>query len=88
MPTPAEVFDDPDIPVLGNPDGDVTIVEYFDYQCPFCKKAHPVLHEAVRTDRSASSSRIGRSSATFRWRRRASFSAPPEHRTTPGDSRP
>ncbi len=50
MPTPAEVFDDPDIPVLGNPEGDVTVVEYFDYQCPFCKKTHPVLEEAVRAD--------------------------------------
>ena len=31
---------DPDAPVLGNPDGDVTLVEYFDYQCSFCKAMH------------------------------------------------
>lgn len=27
----------PDSPVLGNPDGDVTVVEFFDYRCPYCK---------------------------------------------------
>jgi len=36
----AVLFDE-DIPVLGNPKGDVTVVEYFDYQCPYCKKAYP-----------------------------------------------
>src|SRR5580765_2701444 len=24
-------------PVLGNPNGDVTVVEFFDYRCPYCK---------------------------------------------------
>ena len=33
--TEALVLRDPDIPVVGNPDGDVTIVEYFDYNCPY-----------------------------------------------------
>ena len=32
--TEALVLRDPDIPVAGNPDGDITIVEYFDYNCP------------------------------------------------------
>lgn len=27
----------PDAPVLGNPNGDVTVVEFFDYRCPYCK---------------------------------------------------
>jgi protein-disulfide isomerase len=27
----------PDSPVLGNPNGDVSIVEFFDYRCPYCK---------------------------------------------------
>jgi len=31
------VWRDPEVPALGNPDGDVTVVEYFDYQCPICK---------------------------------------------------
>ncbi|ESR27260.1 DsbA family protein [Lutibaculum baratangense] len=44
------VLYDPEAPVLGNPDGDVTVVEYFDYQCPYCKKGHPGVMEAVRKD--------------------------------------
>lgn len=44
------VLRDPDAPVLGNPDGDVTIVEWFDYQCPFCKRMHPDLTALVAQD--------------------------------------
>lgn len=34
-----ETFErDPDAPVLGNPDGGVTVVEFFDYNCPYCKR--------------------------------------------------
>ncbi len=44
------VLRDPEIPVLGNPQGDITIVEYFDYQCPFCKKISPVVEQVVRED--------------------------------------
>lgn len=52
---PAEVgvdalINDPSSPVLGNPKGDVTIVEFFDYQCPFCKRAHPDLKRFVEED--------------------------------------
>ncbi len=49
-PTAQEVFFDPDIPVLGNPKGDVTIVEFFDYQCPYCKLGHPDLMKTVEKD--------------------------------------
>ncbi len=28
-------------PILGNPNGDVTVVEFFDYKCPFCRQLHP-----------------------------------------------
>jgi protein-disulfide isomerase len=45
------VLRDPEIPVLGNPQGDITIVEYFDYQCPFCKKISPVLDQVVNEDK-------------------------------------
>jgi protein-disulfide isomerase len=41
---------DPVNPVLGNPNGDVTIVEFFDYQCPWCKKGHPDVMNAVTED--------------------------------------
>ena len=44
------VLRDPEIPVLGNPQGDITIVEYFDYQCPYCKKISPVVDQVVRED--------------------------------------
>lgn len=44
------VLRDPDIPALGNQKGDITIVEYFDYRCPYCKKVNPVLQKIVRED--------------------------------------
>lgn len=48
--TPEAVFHDPDQPVLGNPDGDITIAEFFDYQCPFCKKDHPIVESFIKRD--------------------------------------
>lgn len=48
--TKDEVFFDKDAPVLGNPRGNVTIVEFFDYQCPYCKKAHPMVEKVVKAD--------------------------------------
>ncbi|MFK7945044.1 MAG: DsbA family protein [Paracoccaceae bacterium] len=36
--------------VTGNPDGDVTIVEFSDYRCGFCKRAHPMMEELVDRD--------------------------------------
>jgi protein-disulfide isomerase len=46
----ALVLRDPDIPVAGNPDGDITIVEYFDYQCPYCRKIEPEIRQVVQDD--------------------------------------
>ncbi|MEM9846194.1 MAG: DsbA family protein, partial [Pseudomonadota bacterium] len=34
----------------GNPDGDITIVEFLDYRCGFCKRAFPEVEELVTTD--------------------------------------
>lgn len=45
-----DVFRDPDAPTLGNPNGDVTVVEFFDYQCPYCKKSHPDVKSVVAED--------------------------------------
>lgn len=44
------VLFDPDQPVLGNPQGDVTVAEFFDYQCPFCKRGHKDLMDTVEAD--------------------------------------
>ncbi len=41
---------DPDAPVLGNPDGDVVIVEFFDYKCPYCKRVAGTLKDVVAAD--------------------------------------
>jgi protein-disulfide isomerase len=44
------ILRDPAAPTVGNLKGDVTIVEWFDYQCPYCKKMNPELMKAVRED--------------------------------------
>ncbi|MFY8105831.1 MAG: DsbA family protein [Elstera sp.] len=41
---------DPADPVLGNPQGDVTIVEFFDYRCPYCKQVTEMLLGVVKAD--------------------------------------
>ena len=46
-----EIFDDPETPVGGNPKGDVTLVEFFDYRCPYCKQVQPRLQELLAGDR-------------------------------------
>jgi protein-disulfide isomerase len=48
--TEAHVLRDPDIPVAGNAAGDISIVEYFDYQCPYCRKVEPELRQVVHDD--------------------------------------
>ncbi len=46
----AAVLRDPDVPVTGNLDGDLTIVEYFDFNCPYCRKLAPELSQVVQDD--------------------------------------
>jgi protein-disulfide isomerase len=48
--TEALVLRDPEIPVAGNADGDISIVEYFDYNCPYCRKVEPELQQVVHDD--------------------------------------
>ena len=48
--TEALVLRDPEIPSAGNLAGDITIVEYFDYQCPYCRKVEPELRQVVQDD--------------------------------------
>ena len=47
---PNAILNDPEVPVSGNPKGDLTIVAFLDYNCPFCKKAEPDLTRLVKTD--------------------------------------
>jgi protein-disulfide isomerase len=44
------VYDDPQSPVGGNPNGNVTLVEFFDYRCPYCKQVEPSLEKLVGED--------------------------------------
>jgi len=42
----------PITPIGGNPDGDVTMIEFFDYQCGYCKKAFPGVMEVIKEDKN------------------------------------
>ncbi|MEQ8374972.1 MAG: DsbA family protein [Roseibium aggregatum] len=45
-----ELEQDPNAPVLGNPAGDVTLVEFFDYNCPYCKRAMQEVKTLLQAD--------------------------------------
>lgn len=44
------LFDDGHSWVGGNPEGDVTVVEFMDYRCGYCRRAHPEVEELVSSD--------------------------------------
>lgn len=44
------ILNDPDAPVSGNPKGDVTIISFFDYNCPFCKRTVSPLEAVMKSD--------------------------------------
>ncbi|MGO9401466.1 MAG: DsbA family protein [Xanthobacteraceae bacterium] len=46
----ATLFSSPHQVVLGNPQGDVTMVEFFDYNCGFCKRALSDMLDLIKTD--------------------------------------
>ena len=41
---------DPNAIELGNPDGDVTVVEFFDYNCPYCRREMPHMEALIMAD--------------------------------------
>ena len=45
-----DLVDDPGSYVGGNPDGDITLVEFFDYQCGYCKRVHPTVRRLLEED--------------------------------------
>lgn len=45
-----ELARDPDTPVMGNPEGDVVVVEFFDYRCPYCIRVASPLRQTVEAD--------------------------------------
>lgn len=47
-----QLENDPNAPVLGKADGDVTIVEFFDYNCPYCKNVAPDVLNLINGDQN------------------------------------
>lgn len=47
-----ELLQDPASPFAGNPKGDVTIVEFFDYNCGYCKTMVPALKQLIAEDKN------------------------------------
>lgn len=47
-----DLFNNPDSPVGGNPKGDVTIVEFFDYSCGYCKMAQASVEKFIGEDKN------------------------------------
>ncbi|MGX1501059.1 protein-disulfide isomerase [Labrenzia sp. MBR-25] len=45
-----ELLNSPESPVGGNPQGDVTMVEFFDYNCPYCRQVAPAMVAAEEGD--------------------------------------
>ncbi|MDH5348497.1 MAG: DsbA family protein [Nitrospira sp.] len=45
-----ELLHDPASPVSGNPKGEITVVEFYDYRCGFCKRAASAVTELQKVD--------------------------------------
>lgn len=46
------LFSDTAAPILGNPNGDVTLVEFMDYNCHYCKVAFPTVNALIEKDKN------------------------------------
>ncbi len=45
------IYRNPDSPVAGDPNGDITVVEFFDYNCGYCKRGMPEVQKLIETDK-------------------------------------
>ena len=48
-----EYFKSADVPVAGNPDGDILVVEFFDYNCGYCKRAYEDVLALTESNKNA-----------------------------------
>lgn len=48
----AAIFKSPDDHVAGNPDGNATVVEFFDYNCQYCRRAAPEVLKLIESDKN------------------------------------
>lgn len=48
----ADIFRRPTAAVAGNPKGDITVVEFFDYNCGYCKKSFPDISKLIEGDKN------------------------------------
>ena len=44
------IYNDQISPVLGNPNGDITLVEFYDYKCGYCKRSLSIIKNLIKTD--------------------------------------
>ena len=47
----AQIYNNPQTPERGAPNGDVTVVEFFDYQCGYCKRVFPTFMKVIESDK-------------------------------------
>jgi len=48
----SRLFEDLSSPVGGNLNGDITVIEFFDYRCGVCKRIHPIVEKLIKTDQN------------------------------------
>ncbi|MFN0217869.1 MAG: DsbA family protein [Hyphomicrobium sp.] len=46
-----DIFRNPQSPVAGDPNGDITVVEFFDYNCGYCKRGLPEVQKLIQSDK-------------------------------------
>jgi protein-disulfide isomerase len=47
-----EIYRAPNAPVAGNPNGDITVVEFFDYNCGYCKRGFSEVAKLIEQDKN------------------------------------